>query len=73
MAIEDAACLGILLSRQYMQEDINESVSIYEAIRLPRATKVQAAAAKAATNLNERIGELPDLYASLLQALQIAI
>ena len=58
MAIEDAAALGIIFSKQNFTGDIFESLSIYESVRLPRATKVQAAAARASQNINERIGEL---------------
>lgn len=58
MAIEDAAALGILFDKNYFQGDVQESLSLYESVRLPRATKVQAAAAKAAYNINERIGKL---------------
>ncbi|GIJ83166.1 hypothetical protein Asppvi_001685 [Aspergillus pseudoviridinutans] len=56
MALEDAAALGILFSKKYFKGDVSESLSIYEAVRLPRATKVQAAAARASYNINERIG-----------------
>lgn len=56
MAIEDAAALGILFSKRYFNGDIAQSLSVYEKVRLPRATRVQAAAAKAAYNINERIG-----------------
>lgn len=57
MAIEDAACFGILFSKKYFRGNVAESLSVYDAVRLPRATRVQAAAAKAAYNINERIGE----------------
>ncbi|KAJ6118652.1 hypothetical protein N7471_013272 [Penicillium samsonianum] len=56
MAIEDAAALGILFSKRIFTGDIFESLSTYESVRLPRATKVQAAAARASQNINERIG-----------------
>ncbi|KAF2793430.1 FAD/NAD(P)-binding domain-containing protein [Melanomma pulvis-pyrius CBS 109.77] len=56
MAIEDAAALGILFNKDYFTGDIKESLAVYEKVRLPRATKVQASAAKAAYNINERIG-----------------
>lgn len=56
MAIEDAAALGILFSEKYFEGDVQASLDTYEAVRLPRATKVQASAAKAAYNINERIG-----------------
>lgn len=58
MAIEDAAALGILFSKAYFRGDIAESLAVYEQVRLPRVTAVQSAAAKAAYNINERIGEL---------------
>ena len=56
MAIEDAAALGILFNKDYFRGDVQESLAVYEKVRLPRATKVQASAAKAAYNINERIG-----------------
>lgn len=56
MAIEDAAAIGILFSKPYFGGDVTEALDVYQKIRLPRATKVQASAAKAATNINERIG-----------------
>lgn len=61
MAIEDAAALGILFSKAYFSGDIHETLSIYQEVRLPRATKVQSAAAKAAYNINERIGKMPSV------------
>ena len=73
MAIEDAAALGILFSQAYLSGDVAESLQVYQEVRLPRATKVQAASAKAAYNINERIGEwtrlatLSDERADLLQ------
>jgi salicylate hydroxylase len=57
MAIEDAAALGILFNKNYFKGDVKEALAVYEKIRLPRATKVQASAAKAAYNINERIGK----------------
>lgn len=57
MAIEDAAALGILFSPAYFTGDVQQFLAIYDEMRLPRVTKVQAAAAKAAYNLNERIGK----------------
>ncbi|OJD33162.1 salicylate hydroxylase [Diplodia corticola] len=56
MAIEDAAALGILFSPKNFSGDVAEMLSIYDEVRLPRATRVQSAAAKAAYNINERIG-----------------
>lgn len=57
MAIEDSAALGILFNKDYFTGDVKECLAIYEKVRLPRATKVQASAAKAAYNINERIGK----------------
>ncbi|KAM0466773.1 hypothetical protein ACHAPV_000281 [Trichoderma viride] len=56
MAIEDAAALGILFSENYFSGDVQEALAAYDAVRLPRVTRVQSAAAKAAYNINERIG-----------------
>ncbi|GAB0137620.1 hypothetical protein EsDP_00005877 [Epichloe bromicola] len=56
MAIEDAAALGILFDRDHFGGDIKQSLKVYSEVRLPRATRVQSAAAKAAYNINERIG-----------------
>ncbi|KAF8865641.1 FAD/NAD(P)-binding domain-containing protein [Acephala macrosclerotiorum] len=56
MAIEDAACLGIVFSDKHFNGDIRECLETYERVRMPRATRVQAAAAKARENINERIG-----------------
>jgi salicylate hydroxylase len=57
MAIEDAGAIGVLFNKDYFNGDVAETLAIYNDIRLPRATKVQAAAAKAAYNINERIGK----------------
>lgn len=57
MAIEDAAALGILFNKANFRGDIAEALAVYDDIRLPRVTRVQAAAAKAAYNINERIGK----------------
>ena len=57
MAIEDAAALGIIFNKDHFNGDIDEALSVYQEIRLPRVTKVQSAAAKAAYNINERIGK----------------
>jgi 2-polyprenyl-6-methoxyphenol hydroxylase-like FAD-dependent oxidoreductase len=56
MAIEDAAALGILFRPDYFDGNVAEALQAYQEIRLPRVTKVQAASAKAAVNINERIG-----------------
>lgn len=66
MAIEDAAALGILFNKKYFNGDIAQSLAAYEEVRLPRVTRVQSAAAKAAYNINERIGEWPQHRVILL-------
>ena len=57
MAIEDAACLGIVFSKNYYTGDVREALRLYEQVRKPRATKVQEAAARARENIHERIGK----------------
>lgn len=66
MAIEDAAALGIIFDKQHFNGDISEALALYQDIRLPRVTRVQSAAAKAAYNINERIGKenVPPLLVS---------
>ncbi|KAL1955723.1 hypothetical protein VTO42DRAFT_8121 [Malbranchea cinnamomea] len=56
MAIEDAACLGLVFSRKHFDGNIRKSLKIYEDVRKPRATRVQAASARARENIHERIG-----------------
>lgn len=56
MAIEDAGALGVLFSKAYFNGDVESTLQVYSDVRLPRVSKVQAAAAKAAYNINERIG-----------------
>jgi salicylate hydroxylase len=58
MAIEDAAALGIIFNKDHFNGDIAEALAVYQEVRLPRVTRVQSAAAKAAYNINERIGRL---------------
>ncbi|CAG8961376.1 hypothetical protein HYFRA_00013322 [Hymenoscyphus fraxineus] len=59
-AIEDAAALGIIFSPKYKftnsPEDISRGLQLYEAVRKPRASRVQAASARARENITERIG-----------------
>jgi len=59
-AIEDAAALGIIFSPRYSfttsAAAVTEGLRIYEQVRKPRASRVQAASAKARENINERIG-----------------
>lgn len=56
MAIEDAACLGLVFSKEHFRGDIREALEVYEKIRKPRATRVQAASQRARENIYERIG-----------------
>ena len=56
MAIEDAAALGIVFNKDYFNGDVRRTLQLYEAVRKPRASKVQAASARARENINERIG-----------------
>ncbi|GFF75254.1 hypothetical protein IFM61392_09150 [Aspergillus lentulus] len=56
-AIEDAAALGIIFGRSYQYtNDIRSGLRLYEEVRKPRASKVQAASARARENISERIG-----------------
>lgn len=55
-AIEDAAALGIIFSEKNFRGDVREALQVYEEVRKPRATRVQAAAARARENISERIG-----------------
>ncbi|KAF5966556.1 salicylate 1-monooxygenase [Fusarium bulbicola] len=54
-AIEDAAAIGLVFSKKHFNGDIRESLKIFEEVRKPRATKAQAASARARENINERI------------------
>ncbi|KAJ4190395.1 hypothetical protein NW755_005537 [Fusarium falciforme] len=55
-AIEDAAALGLVFSKENFNGDIREALEVFEEVRKPRGTKVQAASARARENINERIG-----------------
>jgi len=57
MAIEDAAALGLVFNKQNFNGNIREALEVYERVRKPRATKVQAASARARENIHERIGK----------------
>lgn len=57
-AIEDAAALGLVFSKKHFRGDVKESLQVFEQVRKPRGTKVQAASARARENINERIGKL---------------
>jgi len=61
MAIEDAAALGIIFSPKYgfantTNDGVSKGLEVYEQVRKPRATRVQAASARARINMAERIG-----------------
>ncbi|KAE9969433.1 hypothetical protein BLS_001881 [Venturia inaequalis] len=59
-AIEDAAALGIIFGKEYDfasdARGITQGLAIYEQVRKPRASRVQAASARARENITERIG-----------------
>ncbi|EGP86363.1 salicylate hydroxylase-like protein [Zymoseptoria tritici IPO323] len=55
-ALEDAAALGLLFSKDFYAGSVEETLKLYEKVRMPRATKVQAASARARENIHERIG-----------------
>jgi salicylate hydroxylase len=55
-SIEDAGALGTIFSKKNFNGDIREALDIFEAVRKPRGTRVQAASARASENMNERIG-----------------
>lgn len=56
MAIEDSAALGLIFGQKNFDGDIRKALEIYQEVRKPRATKVQAASMRAASNMHERIG-----------------
>jgi salicylate hydroxylase len=59
MAIEDAAALGLVFSRDYLgngEQGIKTALTRYEKVRKERATRVQDASLRASTDLSERIG-----------------
>lgn len=56
-AIEDAAALGLVFNKSHFRGDVREALEVFEKVRKPRGTKVQAASARARENINERIGE----------------
>lgn len=56
-AIEDAAALAIIFSKEYgYTNNIPAGLKLYEKVRKPRATRVQAASIRATEDINERIG-----------------
>lgn len=61
-AIEDAAALGLVFSKTNFNGDIREALEVFEQVRKPRATKVQAASARARENINERIGKISIIF-----------
>ncbi|KAJ1326029.1 salicylate hydroxylase [Microdochium nivale] len=46
----------LTFSRKHFNGNAHEALQVYEEIRKPRATKIQAASERARENLNERIG-----------------
>lgn len=56
-ALEDAAALGIIFSKDYnFAVNVSAGLQLYEKVRKPRASRVQAASARARENISERIG-----------------
>lgn len=57
MAFEDAGALGIVFNKNFRENyNVAEGLALYEKLRKPRATRVQAASFRARENLSERIG-----------------
>lgn len=56
MALEDAAALGLIFSKEYFPGSVEGALELYERVRKPRASRVQAASARARENIHERIG-----------------
>ncbi|RSL55509.1 hypothetical protein CEP53_007054 [Fusarium sp. AF-6] len=55
-AIEDAAALGLVFGKDNFNGNIRKALEVFEEVRKPRGTRVQAASARARENINERIG-----------------
>lgn len=56
-AIEDAGALGLIFGKDYnFTHNIEAGLKLYEEVRKPRASRVQAASARARENITERIG-----------------
>jgi salicylate hydroxylase len=59
MAIEDAGALGHIFSAEFQhiwEKDVGKGLELYQKVRKERASRVQAASARARTDLSERIG-----------------
>ncbi|KAH8672595.1 salicylate hydroxylase [Tricladium varicosporioides] len=59
MALEDAGALGYIFSEEFRgiwENDVGKGLELYEEVRKERASRVQAASARARTDLSERIG-----------------
>ncbi|KAL9531073.1 FAD-dependent monooxygenase [Sphaerulina musiva] len=56
MALEDSAALGLIFSKEYFPGSVEGALELYERVRKPRASRVQAASARARENIHERIG-----------------
>lgn len=56
MALEDSAALGLVFQKDFFPGSVEEALKLYERVRHPRASKVQAASARARENIHERIG-----------------
>ncbi|KXT02396.1 hypothetical protein AC578_178 [Pseudocercospora eumusae] len=56
MALEDSAALGLVFSADFYPGSVPEALKLYENVRHWRASRVQAASARARENIHERIG-----------------
>ena len=56
MAIEDSAALGLVFAPTHFDGDVRAALELYEKVRHHRASRVQAASARARENIHERIG-----------------
>ncbi|KAH3671334.1 hypothetical protein OGAPHI_000557 [Ogataea philodendri] len=54
-AIEDAFAIGYIFSKEF-NFSVEDGLRLYQEVRKPRATRIQAASLRARENLNERIG-----------------
>lgn len=69
-AIEDSAALGLVFSKRNFKGDVEKALQVYEKVRKLRATRVQAASARARLNIMERIGFSSDTTNPVKQSRQ---
>lgn len=57
MALEDSTALGVIFHKNFrLDYSLEDGLALYERLRKPRASRVQAASAMARENVAERIG-----------------